>query len=318
MNKLINNLITLEKTAKDKNVMSLLPNITSLKNNITNKFYEYNYFTYILNSSLFKNIQYQKNIELSKFAEKFILNRSFISFNDIYDTCTEPNKSTKSMILEIYQRAQKSGYKTLYLYGPSGSGKTLYAHALAAELGAVIGQLENLQFIKIQYFVKEFARLISEYIKRPIIVYIKNINNLCKNALGEILFLLDKFNGIKQNALIICSSPFPPKNLPPQLKFNYKLIINSANQNNKVNFFKFLINKFGIKISMSESDLNSFVYQNFRNYSNKDIFQVIKTAMNLKKESGGNIFEISRNELEKAFKTTPGSLDPQCMQFYGL
>ena len=318
LNKLMNNLTTLEKTAKDKNVTSLLPTITSLKNNITNKFYEYNYFTYILNSSLFKNIQYQKNTDLAKFAEKFILNRSFISFNDIYDTTLDPNKPTKSMILEIYERAQKSGYKTLFLYGPNGSGKTLYVHALAAELGAVLGQLDNLQFIKIQFFVKEFARLMSEYKKRPVIIYIKNVDALSRNALGEILFLMDKYNGSKQNALLIGSSPFPVKNLPQKLQFNYKVLINSANQNNKINLFKFMINKFGIKIPMNDGDLNNFVYQNLRNYSNRDIFNVIKAAMNLKKESGGNIFEIGRNELEKAIKSTPGSLDPQCMQFYGL
>ena len=318
LNKLMNNLTTLEKTAKDKNVTSLLPTITSLKNNITNKFYEYNYFTYILNSSLFKNIQYQKNTDLAKFAEKFILNRSFISFNDIYDTTLDQNKPTKSMILEIYERAQKSGYKTLFLYGPNGSGKTLYVHALAAELGAVLGQLDNLQFIKIQFFVKEFARLMSEYKKRPVIIYIKNVDALSRNALGEILFLMDKYNGSKQNALVIGSSPFPVKNLPQKLQFNYKVLINSANQNNKINLFKFMINKFGIKIPMNDGDLNNFVYQNLRNYSNRDIFNVIKAAMNLKKESGGNIFEIGRNELEKAIKSTPGSLDPQCMQFYGL
>ena len=129
---------------------------------------------------------------------------------------------------------------------------------------------------------------------------------------------MDKYNGSKQNALLIGSSPFPVKNLPPKLQFNYKVLINSANQNNKINLFKFMINKFGIKIPMNDGDLNNFVYQNLRNYSNRDIFNVIKAAMNLQKESGGNIFEIGRNELEKAIKSTPGSLDPQCMQFYGL
>ena len=79
-----------------------------------------------------------------------------------------------------------------------------------------------------------------------------------------------------------------------------------------------MTNKFGIKVSMSDSDLNNFVYQNFRNYSNQDVFQVIKTAMDLKKQTGGSIFDISRNELEKALKMKPGSLDQQCIQYYGL
>jgi len=317
---LINSLTTLERSVKEKNqsAISLLPNITSLKNNITNKLYEYNYFTYILNASLFKNFQYQAKSDLAKFAEKFILSRSFVSFNDIFDTTLDKNKPTRQALLDIYDRAQRSGYKTLFLYGPNGSGKTLYVHALAAELGAVLGQLDNLQHIKIQYFVKEFARIITEYINRPIIVYIKNVDSLSKNALGEILFLHDKFNTFKKNALFICSSPFPLQNLPQQLKFKYIQLINSANQTNKYNLFRFLTNKFGIKISMSDSDLNNFVYQNFRNYSNQDVFQVIKTAMDLRKQAGGSIFEMGRNDLEKALKMKPGSLAPQCMQYYGL
>ena len=317
---LINSLTTLERSVKEKNqsAISLLPNITSLKNNITNKLYEYNYFTYILNASLFKNFQYQAKSDLAKFAEKFILSRSFVSFNDIFDTTLDKNKPTRQALLDIYDRAQRSGYKTLFLYGPNGSGKTLYVHALAAELGAVLGQLDNLQHIKIQYFVKEFARIITEYINRPIIVYIKNVDSLSKNALGEILFLHDKFNTFKKNAIFICSSPFPLQNLPQQLKFKYIQLINSANQTNKYNLFRFLTNKFGIKISMSDSDLNNFVYQNFRNYSNQDVFQVIKTAMDLRKQAGGSIFEMGRNDLEKALKMKPGSLDPKCMQYYGL
>ena len=315
-----NNLINVEKNIKEKfqYASSLLPNIESLKTNIINKYYEYTYFTYILNASLFKNIEYQKNIELSKFAEKFIISRPFITFNDIYDTSLDPNRPTKKGLLDIYDRAQRSGNKSLFLYSPHGSGKTLYVHALANELGAVLGQLDNLQHIKIQYFVKEFARLITEYLTRPLIIYVKNVDYLIKNAFGEIMFLFDKFNSYKKNCLFICSSAFPAKNLPSQLKFNYAYCINSANQRNKYNLFKFMTNKFGIKVSMSDSDLSNFVYQNFKNYSNQDVFQVIKTAMDLKKQMGGSIFDIGRNELEKALKAKPGTLDPQCMQYYGL
>jgi len=318
---LISTLSSLEKTVKEKNqyASSLLPNITSLKNTIMNKYYEYNYFTYILTSNLFQNIQYQKNYDLPKFAEKFMTTRPFVSFDDICDTSYTQNIPTKQAILEIYNKAQRTGYKTLFLYGPHGSGKTLYVHALANELGAVLGQMDNLQTIKVQYLVKEFARLLTEYINRPIIVYVKNVDSLCKGgALGEIMFLHDKFNSYKKNVLFICSSPFPLKNTPQQLKFKYVHLINSANQSNKYNYFKFLINKFGIKISMDETDLSNFVYQNFKNYSNSDVFQVIKCAMDIKKQSGGSIFEIGRTELEKALMTKKGSLDQQCIQYYGL
>ena len=317
---LINSLTSLEKTVKEKNqyASSLLPNISSLRNNISKKLYEYNYFTYILSAGLFKNIQYQKNYDLAQFAQKFILTRSFVSFSDIYDTSPDPNRSTKQILLDYYERAQRTKYKTLFLYGPQGSGKTLCVHALANELGAVLGQMDNLQNIKVQFLVKEFARLLTEYYNRPIIIYIKNVDTLAKNALGEILFLHDKFNSYPRNAIFVCSSPYPLKNLPQELKFKYIHLVNCANQNNKYNLFKFLTNKFGINVTMSDTDLSNFVYQNLRNYSNKDVFQVIKLAMDLKKQNGGNIFEISRSDLEKVLKIQPGSLDSQCMQYYGL
>ncbi len=69
---------------------------------------------------------------------------------------------------------------------------------------------------------------------------------------------------------------------------------------------------------MSDSDLSNFVYQNLKNYSNLDVFNVIKVAMDLKKQSGENVFDISRSDLEKAVKLKKGSLDEQCMQYYHL
>ena len=320
LNNLISFLFNLEKTIKEKNqiALSLLPNIDTLRNNILKKLYEYNYWTYTLNLSLFQNLVYQKNFDLAKYAQKFILTTPFITFNDIYDTTTDPNKPTRNALLEIYERAQRSGYKTLFLYGPKGSGKTLHVHALAAELGAVIGQFDSLRNLKVQYLVKEFARLITEYINRPIIVFIKDVEYLVKEGLGEILFLHDKFNSEKRKVLFICSSQYPLRTLPPQLKFKYVYLINSANQSNKYNLFKFLAQKFGIKVSMSDSDLSNFVYQNLKNYSNLDVFNVIKVAMDLKKQSGENVFDISRSDLEKAVKLKKGSLDEQCMQYYHL
>ena len=64
------------------------------------------------------------------------------------------------------------------------------------------------------------------------------------------------------------------KYLPKQLKFIYIQCVNCVNQKMKYGLFKFLLDKIGITISMMEQDLMNFVYQNFRTYSNNDIFQV--------------------------------------------
>ncbi len=82
--------------------------------------------------------------------------------------------------------------------------------------------------------------------------------------------------------------------------------------------FKFLTDKFGINISMEEQDLINFVYQNLRTYSNNDVFQAIKTILNMKKQSGGSLNEVDRNTLENAIRSSPGTLSQQVIQYYKL
>ena len=317
---IISSLNTLEQNIKNQKqfALDLIPNITTLKTDVTKKLNEYNYFTYILEQTLLKNIQYSRNFDLPTFAAKFIIKHPYSSFDDIFDTTLDNNKPTRNMLLNIFNDAQFSGYKSLFLYGPKGSGKTLYAHALASEIGGVIGQINDLRIIKINYFVKEFARVITECTTKPIIIFLKNIETMTQYALNEILFLHDKFNTEQRRVLFICSSQYPLRGLPYQLKFKYVQLINGAGQKNKYNLFKFYFSKFGINFKMSDDDLNNFVTQNFRNYSNKDVFFVVKQMMDIKKQKGENIYDLGRDELEQAMKLRPGSLDQQSMQYYYL
>ena len=276
--------------------------------------------TYYLNLSLFNNIRYEPKMELADFAKKFIVYNPLVSFNDIYDPSNNQNNGLEKTLDEIYKRSQKSGYKTLLLYGPRGSGKTLAVHALAQSKGGIVAHLEGLTNLKIQFFVKEFARICSEITNkdRPLFIFIKNIDTLAYNALNEILFLFDKFSNDKRNILLIASSSVPMQNLPKQFKFTYIHCINCANQRLKYNYFKFLTNILGIRIIIAEPDLMNFVYQNYRNYSNNDIFHVIRVAMDKKRQNKGSLDEIDRNTLENATRTVPGTLSPQIIQTYNL
>ena len=69
---------------------------------------------------------------------------------------------------------------------------------------------------------------------------------------------------------------------------------------------------------MEDNYLINLVYQNCKNYSNKDVFDVIKLMMDLRKQLGESINNMGRNELEKALNIKQGSLDPQSVQFYYL
>ena len=322
LEKLITSLDTLTKTINEKNqnASSLLPNISSLRAEVGRKLSEYNFMTYQLILNLFKNIKYDPKMDLATFTKKFFLSCPFVSFNDIYDPSTDPNQGLQKNILEIYNRSQRTGIRGILLYGPRGSGKTLVVHALAKQSGAVVAQLEGVQNLKIKYFVTEFGRLCSEYINRPVIIFVKNIDLLAyNNALPELMFLYDKFNNNnKKNIFFIVSSTSPPQYLPKQLKFTYIQCVNCANQSMKYGLFKFLIDKLGIKISMMEQDLNNFVYQNMRNYSNKDVFLVIKCCLDLKKQAGGNLQDIDRSILERALRNIKGSLNQQFIQGYNL
>jgi SpoVK/Ycf46/Vps4 family AAA+-type ATPase len=259
-------------------------------------------------------------MELGTFAKKFIVSHPFVSFNDIYDVSNGQNPSLQKTLCEIYERSQRSGYKTLLLYGPRGSGKTLAVHALAYHIGGIVAQIEGLEFFKIQFFIKEFARICSENTskERPLVIFVKNINTLVSNALNELLFLFDKFSNDKRNLILVASSSIPMNYLPKQFKFTYIQCINCANQRNKYNLFKFLTNKFGIVVNMPEQDLINFVYQNYRNYSNNDIFLVIRVALDIKKKNGGSLEEIDRNTLEQSTRSVRGTLSPQIIQAYNL
>ena len=76
---------------------------------------------------------------------------------------------------------------------------------------------------------------------------------------------------------------------------------------------------------MNDEVLDNFAFQNLRNYSNEDIFNLIVTAINLKKKEIGNdednrVYKEGLNDrdIKNALNYIKGNLAPEIMKIYYL
>ena len=301
----------------DPNTTSLLSKIATLKKDSQMKLNEYNFMTYQLALKLFKNINYNSRMDLETLAKKFIIYNPFISFDDIYEPSNSQNKTLKGVLSKAFNDLQYSKFRAILLYGPSGSGKSLVAHALAHHLGGVLGQIEELTYYKIPFFVKEFPRVLLESTVRPLVIYIKNIDKVMNKALQELVFLYDKFNTAKRKLIIVVSSSLPVEYLPKSIRYEYIYCIKSIHINAKFDLFKFITDKFGMKM-IDEDEIMDFIKNNHRSYSNFDIFKVVKCCLDLNNKNGKSLSGLDKSTLEEATKMIQGSLSPKVIQYYHL
>ena len=75
----------------------------------------------------------------------------------------------------------------------------------------------------------------------------------------------------------------------------------------KLPLFRFISNNSGIKLNMSDQEINNYC-NILRNYSNGDIFQVLKLAYDLKKQNGDNSLGVTSGFIDKALQIIPGSI----------
>ena len=313
---------------KKTNFTSFLPNIISLRSKTFKNLQEYRVNIYQIINSKFRPVPYDQSQPLPEFAQRYLLTEPFVSFDEIFDPAMDQNKKLKFVMNDIFKKSQRIGYKSLLICGPKGSGKTLAVHALAHDLKGKVAQIEGPQLFKIPYFAMEFAKLIFNYMKeKPLIVYIKNMEEMF-SSMNDFNFLYDRTSSSHlPNVIFIASSTVPIQMLPKEVskKFHYVHCIRPVDNNNKNNYIKFLSQKIGIRIHISDEDLISFAFKNLNNYSNGDIFNLIITAIEMKKkeiedDEGYKVYKEGLNEkdLFQALNNAPGTMTPEVMKNYYL
>ena len=289
LKKIINTLLSLKQTItiQKTELSPFFPQINMLENIVTTTLYNYRMNLYEGIDNKFKSInasQYKINESLTDFCYKFILKNAFISFDDIYN-----NNNMIDRFMEKLNEARIHQKKCILLYGDRGSGKTLLVHGCAHKMGATVAQIEGDQFLKIPFFAKEFAKVCFNNIgiNKPLFVYMKNIEYMMFSCRNQFDYIYDKVaSSFNLNIYFIASTDFNLQKLPKEIyhKFQFFQEVNTIETKNKADFIRFLCERFDIKLNINLYEMNNFVNQNLDSFPNKKIFELLKCAINIKKQ----------------------------------
>ena len=311
----------------------LLPLIISIRSKSFSTLQEYRIMVYRLIPIIFKPVLYKpyenQNESLISFCSKYIYNKPFISFDDIYETdAFEYNKKVKLSLNNNITQAQKTGNKCFLIYGPHGCGKTLYVHAIANQLGAKIAQIDGTELFKIPFFARDFVKACFQGVKfKSLIIYMKNIEQLF-STINNFNYIYDKVaSSYELNVYFFASSSINVYNLPKHIKdkFQFFQLVRPIENKDKSNLIKFIGKKIGIEIKMNEKELLKLAMENLNHFSNKDVFDLIRIAIDIKKQNSPSEDEnwvykegLNEDDIMKAIGNIEGSLTDEVIKKYYL
>ena len=312
---------------------SLLPSITSLRSKSFSTLQEYRMMVYRLIPIKFKPVLYRpyegQNESLISFCSKYILNKPFISFDDIFESDSiEYNKRVGFNLNNNIYQAKKTGNKCFLIYGPHGCGKTMYVHAIANQLGAKIAQIEGTELFKIPFFARDFIKACFANMQfKPLIIYMKNIEEMF-STINNFNYIYDKVaSSYELNVYFFASSSINIYNLSRQIadKFQFFQLVKPIENINKGDFIKFIGKKIGIEIKVNEKELFNLAMENLKHFSNKDIFDLIRIAIDIKKQNSPPDDEnwvyregLIEDDIMKALGSVEGSLTDDVLKSYYL
>ena len=317
---------------KEKQFCSyLLPYVKGLRDKSFSTLQEYRIMVYKIIPIRFRPAFYKPyenpNDSLINFCSKYILNKPFISFDDIYESISSDEiQKLKYTLSSSIVQAKKTGNKCFLIYGPKGCGKTLYVHALANYIGAKIAQIDGIELFKIPFFAREFVKACFWGLQNnAIIIYMRNIEQMF-STINNFNYIYDKVSSSYHlNVYFFASSSINRYNLPKQVvdKFQFFQCVKPIDNNHKSDYIRFIGTKIGIEIKVNEQNLNKFVMENLYNFTNEDIFDIIRNAIGIKKQSSPPDDEnwvyregLYEDDLYKALGSVNGSLTQEIRNSY--
>ena len=204
-------------------------------------------------------------------------------------------------------------------------------HALAKDLGARIAQIEGIELFKIPFFARDFVKACLSYFlgnqTRPLIIYMKNVDEMTP-SINNFNYIYDRISlNYDKNLFFFASSSTSVYTLNKNIKdrFKFSQLFKPVHNNDKAEYIKFIGKKIGIEIKMSDEELKNFAINNLTNFSNEDIFDLIKIAIRHKKKNAPPHQEnwaykegLYEEDIRNVISEVKGSITPAIKKSYYL